>query len=60
MTLQKMRRKDKNFSDPIYEQIKVEALEDWYGVKVKDNNYPECKGREKQKVLAVLRMICRF
>ena len=52
---------DKNFSDPIYEQIKVEALEDWYGVKVKDNNYPECKGKGKaEEVLAVLRMICRF
>ena len=41
--------------------LQVEALEDWYGVKVKNNNYPECTGKGKlEEILAVLRMTCRF
>ena len=52
---------DQKSGDPIDEQIQVQALEDWYGVKIRNNNYPDCKGKGKtEEILAVLRMICRF
>ena len=48
---------NKNFEN----HLQIEALEDWYGVKVKNNNYPQCTGKGKvEETLAVLRMICRF
>tara|TARA_Y100001978_G_scaffold199788_1_gene214787 strand:- start:2265 stop:5216 length:2952 start_codon:yes stop_codon:yes gene_type:complete len=57
----KNENKNQKLSSPIDHQIQVEALEDWYGVKLKNNNFPECKGKDKaEQILAVLRMITRF
>lgn len=53
--------REKHNNKFIDNKLQIEALKDIYGIKPKQNNFPDCRGNGSiEELIALLRMICRF